>query len=254
MNPVRALRHALTLTWRSLLKIKHSPEQLLDITLQPIFFVVLFVFLFGGAISSNWRIYLQYLLPGILIQTAFFCSLAPSTPLNVALTRGIFDRFRSLPVARPAPMLGAILGDVVRYLTSGAVVLAFGAVLGFRIRTGVAPTLAAYGLVLILAIAACWVSALVGIIAKSPQSVQGIGGIAVFTLTFGSNVFVPTRTLPGWLQAWVKINPVSALSDALRGLLLGGPVATPVTHTLIGAAVITAVFAPLTIWAYIRRT
>jgi oleandomycin transport system permease protein len=248
------LRHGMTLTWRSLIKIKHSPEQLLDLTLQPIIFVLLFVFLFGGALAGDWRDYLQFVLPGILVQTVVFATLGTGVGLNTDITKGVFDRFRSLPIARSAPLVGTVLGDVVRYIVSAGVVLGFGAVLGFRIHTGPMAVLAAYGLVLTFAFALCWLAALVGMLVKSPQSVQGFGFIVMFPLTFGSNIFTQTSTLPGWLQAWVEVNPVSALTTATRGLMLGGPVADAAIRTLLWAAAIFAVFFPLAIRAYRRKS
>lgn len=252
-SPARALRHGLTLTWRSLVKIKHSPEQLLDITLQPIIFVILFVFLFGGAIAQDWRNYLQYVLPGIMTQTVVFMTLSTGIGLNTDITKGVFDRLRSLPIARSAPLVGTVLGDLVRYLTSLAVVLGFGTALGFRIRTGPLSLLAACALTLAFGFALCWTSTLLGLVAKTPQSMQGLGAVVVFPLTFGSNVFVPADTLPGWLRAWVQVNPVTQLTSAVRGLLLGGPVAGPAVATLLWAAGIFAVFFPLAVGAYRRR-
>jgi oleandomycin transport system permease protein len=253
-RPFPAVRHGLTLAWRSLLKIKYNPEQLIDLTLQPIIFVILFVFLFGGAVAGDWRDYLQFVLPGILVQTVVFATLGTGIGLATDIKTGIFDRFRSMPIARSAPLVGTVAGDVVRYVVSGVVVLAFGMVLGFRIHTGPLAVLAAYGLVLAFAFALCWLAALVGMLVKSPQSVQGFGFMTMFPLTFGSNIFTRPETLPGWLEAWVDVNPVTHLTTALRGLLLGGPVAEPVVYTLGWAAVIGAVFAPLAIRAYLRRT
>jgi oleandomycin transport system permease protein len=251
--PLAGLRHGATLTWRSLLKIKHSPEQLLDITLQPIVFVLLFVFLFGGAIAGDWREYLQFVLPGILVQTVVFATLGTGIGLATDIDTGIFDRFRSLPIARSAPLVGTVAGDVVRYIISAGVVLGFGMLLGFRVHTSPLAVLAAYGLVLVFAVALCWVAALVGLVMKKPRSVQAFGFIVMFPLTFGSNIFTQTSTLPGWLQTWVNVNPVTALTTATRGLLLGGPVAESVVHTLLWAVGIVAVFAPLAVSVYRRR-
>jgi oleandomycin transport system permease protein len=253
IGPITALHHSLTLTWRSLLQIRHSPEQLLDLTLQPIIFVVLFVFLFGGAIEQDTHRYLQFVLPGILVQAVAFATLRTGIGLNTDITKGIFDRFRSLPIARSAPLTGTILGDVVRYVVSLAIVLLFGMLLGFRIRTGPLSALAACALVLAFALALCWISATLGLLVRTPQTVQGIGGMLLFPLTFGSNVFVQTATLPGWIQAWVKVNPITKLVLATRGLLLGGPVAVPVLQTLLWVAVIVGVFAPVAIALYRRR-
>jgi oleandomycin transport system permease protein len=254
MNPVRVARHALTLFWRNAMKLKHSPEQLLDITLQPIMFVVIFVFLFGGAIAGDWHRYLPYVLPGIMVQTVVFASLGTGLALNADIRKGIFDRFRSLPIARSAPLLGAVLFDVARYLVSGMFVLVFGLLLGLDIRTGALGVLGAFALMVAFSFALCWVWVLLGLLLPSPTTVQGVAFAVMFPLAFGSNLLVQTATLPGWLQAWVKVNPVTSLSDAVRGLLVGGPVAGPATNALLWAAALVAVFAPLGVRVYRRRT
>lgn len=251
MTPVRAFRHARTLAWRTLVRIKRNPEQLLDITLQPIIFVTLFVFLFGGAIKNESRhTYLQFVLPGITVQTVLFASMGTGIGLNTDLTKGIFDRFRSLPIARSAPLTGTIMGDFFRYFASIAIVFAYGSLLGFRIQTNAWFALAGVGVMVVFAFALGWVWVLLGLMVKSPQSVQGFGFIIMFPLTFGSNVFVQANTLPGWLQAWVNVNPVTALTAAMRGLTLGGPIATPVWHSLGWAVGIIVVFAPLAVRKY----
>ncbi|TQS43234.1 ABC transporter permease [Cryptosporangium phraense] len=255
IGPLRTIGQGLTLTWRNLLKIKHSPEQLLDLTLQPIIFVVLFVYLFGGAIAGDQHTYLQFVLPGILVQTIAFASLGIGTGLSTDRQSGVFDRFRTMPIARSAPLIGAVLGDVVRYVVSVAIVLGFGALIGFRIQTDLLSTLAACGLVLVFAFGLSWPMALIGLLLKNPRTVQGIGASLMFPLTFGSNLLVETSTMPGWLQAWVKINPVSFVVEATRGLLLGqGPVAAPAARTLLAVAVLCAVFIPLSLAVYRRRT
>jgi oleandomycin transport system permease protein len=245
------LRHALTLAWRSLVRIRRNPEQLLDVTLQPIVFVTLFVFLFGGAIKGESRhTYLQYVLPGIMVMTVLFASIGTGTGLNTDVTKGIFDRFRSLPISRSAPLTGTIMGDFIRYVVSIAMVLAYGSLLGFRIATNPLATLGAVGLMFVFGFAVGWIWVLLGLYVKSPQSLQGFGFIVMFPLAFGSNVFIQTSTLPGWLQAWVRVNPVTALSGASRGLMLGGPVATPAWHSIAWSIAITAVFAPLAVRRY----
>jgi oleandomycin transport system permease protein len=253
MTPARATRHALTLAWRALVRIRRNPEQLLDVTLQPIVFVTLFVFLFGGAIKGLDRhTYLEYVLPGITVLTVVFASMGTGIGLNTDVTKGIFDRFRSLPIARSAPLTGTILGDFFRYVVSIAIVFAYGSLLGFRIATNPVFALAAVGLMFVFGFAVGWIWVLLGLYVKSPQSLQGFGFIVMFPLTFGSNVFVATKTLPGWLQAWVKVNPVTALSAATRGLVLGGPVATPTWQSVVWSIAIAAVFSPLAVRRYRR--
>jgi oleandomycin transport system permease protein len=254
MSPDRVLRHSFTLAWRAVLKIRHNPEQLLDVTLQPIVFVTMFVFLFGGAIRGMSRHdYLQFVMPGIAVQTLVFASAGTAINLNTDLTKGIFDRFRSLPIARSSPLTGLILGDLVRYVVSVGIATVYGVLLGFRFQTNVLSVIAAYALIVVFALAMCWIWVLLALFVRSPQSVQGFGFILMFPLTFGSNVFTQTVTLPGWLQGWVKVNPISALVDAARGLMLGGPVATPVLHSLAWAAGIVAVFALAAVRVYRRK-
>jgi oleandomycin transport system permease protein len=254
MTPLRVARHALTLAWRAVLKIRYNPEQLLDVTLMPIVFVTMFVFLFGGAISGgNRSAYVEYVLPGIAVQTLVFGSMGVGLNLNTDITKGIFDRFRSLPIARSGPLTGLILGDVVRYAISATVVTGYGLLLGFRFHTDPLSVALGYLLIILFALALSWIWVLGAMVANSPQTLQGMGFIIMFPLTFGSNVFVPTATLPGWLQAWVKVNPVTYLSTAVRGLMVGGPVADPLWHALAWTAGIVAVFAPLAVLVYRRR-
>jgi oleandomycin transport system permease protein len=253
MTPDRVLRHSLTLAWRALVRIRRNPEQLLDVTLQPIVFVTLFVFLFGGAIKGSGRHgYLEYVLPGITVMTVVFASMGTGIGLNTDVTKGIFDRFKSLPIARSSPLTGTIMGDFVRYIVSVGMVFAYGSLLGFRIGTNPLSALGAVGLTFVFGFAIGWIWVLLGLYVKSPQSLQGFGFIIMFPLTFGSNVFVQTATLPGWLQAWVRINPVTALTQASRGLVTGGPVATAAWHSVLWAIGITAVFAPLAVRRYRR--
>ena len=251
IGPVRAIKHGRTLAWRALKRIQRNPEQLLDVTLQPIIFVTLFVFLFGGAIRGESRhSYLQYVLPGIMAQTVIFASMGTGFNLNTDITKGIFDRFRSMPIARSAPLTGAIVGDFFRYVASLAVVLLYGVILGFRIETNPLYAICGFLVIMAFAFALGWIWSLMALYVKSPQTLQGLGFMIMFPLTFGSNVFVSSSTLPGWLQAWVKVNPVTAVAGAIRGLLVGGPIATPVWHSLAWAAGIALVFAPLAVRKY----
>jgi oleandomycin transport system permease protein len=182
-----------------------------------------------------------------------FASMGTALALNADLRTGIFDRFRSLPIARSAPLTGQVLGDLVKYVVSLVLVFGFGAVLGFRTHGSPLAVLAGCGLMMLFSFAVCWIAALVGLLAKSPGSVQGLAFLLIFPLTFGSNVFVPTAELPGWLQAWVKINPVTQVSDAARGLLQGLPLGRTITMSLLWTAGILVVFAPLAVRAYRRQ-
>ncbi len=252
MSPVRAARHSITLAWRNLVKFRHTPDQLLDIVLMPIVFVLMFVFLFGNAVSGDWRTYLQFVIPGMAVQALMFATIGSALALNTDLRNGIFDRFRSLPIARSAPLVGHILGDSVKYVLSIVLVFAFGAVLGFRTHGSLTAILSAAGLMLAFAFATSWIATLIGVIARAPETVQALSLVLVFPLTFGSNIFVPTGKLPGWLQTWVKVNPVTQLSDAVRALLLDAPPGRAVAWSLLWTAGIVAVFAPLAVNAYRR--
>jgi oleandomycin transport system permease protein len=253
-RPFALVRHSFILAGRSIVKIKRSPEQLIDVTLQPIIFTVLFVYLFGGAIAGSQHDYLQFVLPALMVQTVLFASLSIGVNLNTDIQKGVFDRFRSLPIPRSAPLVGAVLGDIVRFVISIGVLIGFGYAIGFRIGTDPFQALLACLLVLAFALSLSWVAVLIGMLVSSPGTVQGIGFLLMFPLTFGSSTFVPVDTLPGWLQAWVKVNPVTHLVEACRGLMVGGDVAWPVTQSLLWTIGITAVFAPLAVRAYRRRT
>jgi oleandomycin transport system permease protein len=247
-------RHSLALAGRGVRRMLRTPEQFVDVTLQPIIFVVMFVYLFGGAVAGSTHEYLQFVLPAIMVQTVVFSTNAIGVNMNTDITKGVFDRFRSLPIPRVAPLAGAVLADVVRYATSTVVIIVFGYLIGFRIATGPLELLGAAELVMGFALCLCWVFVLLGLLMRSPGSVQGVGFLLLFPLTFGSNFFVPTSTLPGWLQGWVHINPLTHVVEAVRGLLLGGPVAGPVLGSIGWGIAIVAVFAPLAVRAYRRRT
>jgi oleandomycin transport system permease protein len=253
ITPAAGLRHGMTITWRNLMRIKRSPESLLDLTLQPIIFIVLFVYLFGGAIAGDQHAYLQFLLPGILVQTVVFASAGTGVGLADDITKGIFDRFRTLPIARWAPLFGAIVADIIRYVVTVVVVLGFGMILGYRPAGGPIGVLAASVLVLGFAFALCWIIALVALYVKKPQQVQGFVFPVMFPLTFGSNAFVHTSTLPSWLQTWVHINPVTHVINATRDLMSGINPGADLLYSLIWMVGIVVVFAPLAVAKY-RRT
>jgi oleandomycin transport system permease protein len=252
MSPVRTSRQGLTLAWRSVTKFRHSPDQLLDVITLPIVLVLVFVFLFGNAVAGSTHAYLQYVLPGIAVQALMFASLGIGLGLNTDLRSGIFDRFRSLPIARSAPLIGYILGDVAKFVLCLVLVFALGAAVGFRTHGSVAAILAACVLIIVFAFAVSWVMALVGLLAKSPAALTAFSFALIMPLTFGSSVFVPTGRLPGWLQAWVKINPVTDVSNAARGLMLSLPLGGAAVASLLWALGIVVVFAPLATWAYCR--
>ncbi|WP_430782604.1 ABC transporter permease [Actinoplanes sp. G11-F43] len=254
MSTMALARHSGSLARRSLIKTVRTPEALIDVTLQPVIFLLLFTYLFGGAIADGDRhAYLQFLLPGMLAQSLAMGGVALGQNLNADIEKGVFDRFRSLPISRAAPLVGAVLADVVRYLTVCVVMLGFGTVIGFRVETGLLPALAAVALSIGYGLCFCWISVWVGMLARTSGAVQGIMFLLVLPLTFGSNVFVSTETLPGWLQGVVAVNPMTPLVEAIRGLLTGGPVAGPLVSTLLWMAGLLAVFVPLALRAYARR-
>jgi oleandomycin transport system permease protein len=254
LSPLGGLRNSFTLTWRSLLKMPTNLEDLFSLSLTPIVYLLLFTYVFGGAVSGSTHKYLQVTLPGVLVMSVVFATMGTGMMLNADITTGVFDRFRSLPIARWAPLAGAIFGDAIRYVISIGVTLGFGMILGFRIETTALSAAMGCLLLLVFALAMCWFSALIGVLLRSPQAVQGFGFLLMFPLVFGSNLLVPTATLPGWLQAFVKVNPVTYLAEAERALLTGGPAAGVVERSLLWTLGIFVVFAPLAVAAYRRRT
>ncbi|GGN23418.1 oleandomycin transport system permease protein [Actinoplanes campanulatus] len=246
--------HSAALAKRSLIKTMRTPEALIDVTIQPVIFLLLFTYLFGGAIADGDRhAYLQFLLPGMLAQSLAMGGVALGQNLNADIEKGVFDRFRSLPISRAAPLIGAVSADVIRYLSVCVSLLLFGTIMGFRVETGVLPALGAVALSIGFGLCFCWISVWVGMMVRTSGAVQGIMFLLVLPLTFGSNVFVSTDTLPGWLQAFVAVNPITPLVEAIRGLLVGGPVAGPLTTTLLWMAGLLVVFVPLALRAYSRR-
>ncbi len=249
------LRHSLALAQRSLIKTMRTPEALIDVTLQPVIFLALFTYVFGGAIagSGHQHAYLQYLLPGILAQTIAMGATAIGVNLNTDISKGVFDRFRSLPIPRSAPLIGAVAADVVRYAIVAVVTLGMGMVMGFRIGTN--PLAAAAGCLIAVAFALSmsWVSVYLGMIVRTPGAVQGLMVLIVLPLSFGSNTFVQSSTLPGWMQGFVKVNPITQLASTVRGLYLGGPVASHLLWTCAWMAGLVLVFMPLAMRAYRRK-
>jgi daunorubicin/doxorubicin transport system permease protein len=245
-----ALSATLIFGWRGMLKVKHVPEQLLDVTITPVMFVLMFTFLFGGAIAGSTGEYLDYILPGILVMSVLFTTVYSGVALNTDLTKGVVDRFRSLPIWRPAPLVGAVLGDSVRYLVAGTVIIVLGVVLGFRPEAGIAGVLAALALVVVFAFGLSWAFTTLGLVLRSPNAVMNAGFMGIFPLTFLSNVFVDPETLPAGLEAFVDVNPISILATTSRGLMAGSADVGDIGIVLATAALLTAVFAPLTTRLY----
>ena len=248
-----ALSAAVTFGWRGMLKVKHVPEQLLDVTITPVMFVLMFTYLFGGAIAGSTSEYLQFLLPGILVMSVLFTTVYSGVALNTDLTKGVVDRFRSLPIWRPAPLVGALLGDSVRYLVAGTVIVVLGVALGFRPQAGLPGVVAAMLLVVVFAFGLSWVFTTLGLLLRSPNAVMNAGFMGIFPLTFLSNVFVDPATLPSVLEAFVDANPISHLVTAARGPMAGSADGGDIAIVLATAAGLTAVFAPLTNRLYRTR-
>jgi ABC-2 type transport system permease protein len=239
--------------WRGMLKVKHVPEQLVDVTITPVLFVLMFTYLFGGAVAGSTGEYLDYILPGLLVMSVLFTTVYSGIAINTDLTKGVVDRFRSLPIWSPSPLVGALLGDSVRYVVAGTVIMVLGVILGFRPDEGVLGVLAAMGLVVVFAFALSWVFTTMGLLLRSPNAVMNAGFMSIFPLTFLSNVFVEPETLPAGLEAFVNVNPISILSDASRGLMQGNLDGSDVAIVLGVAALLTAVFVPLTNRLYRTR-
>lgn len=252
-TPPGALANTLTFAWRALLKIKHTPEQLFDVVVTPIMFTVLFTFMFGGALAGSTGAYLQYLLPGILVQTVTFTTVYTGFTLNTDLSKGVFDRFRSMPLWTPAPLVGAMLGDTVRYTVSSLIVFVVGLVLGYRPETGLVGVVLSVGLLDAFAFGIGWVFTTFALWVKTPSTVMTLSWMALMPLTFASNIYVDPQTMPGWLQAFVAVNPVALVVTAVRGLLDGTVTAGEIGLGLLAPAVVTAVCAPLAMALYRRE-
>ncbi|GED31943.1 ABC transporter permease [Brevibacillus centrosporus] len=250
----QTLRNSLTMAYRGLLKIRRTPEQLFDVTLQPILFTLMFTYIFGGAISGNVENYLPIIIPGILVQTVIGTSVVTGVQLREDMDKGVFDRFKSLPIARIAPLAGAVLADTVRYTIATVLTFVMGYIMGYQPVGGLGSVAIAAILVIACSWAVSWIFAFFGVIARTAASVQGISMIVLFPLTFLSNAFVPVETMPTWLQWFVNINPISHLVSAVRELANNGAIGFEFIISIVSAAVIVAIFAPLTVRAYMRRT
>lgn len=248
------LATSMTMGWRALLKIRHTPEQMADAILIPVLFTVLFTYLFGGALSGSTGEYLQSLLPGTLVMSVLLVTMYAGIGLNTDLTKGRLDRFRSLPIWQPSLIVGGLIGEAGRYLIASSLVIGLGLGLGFRPDGGVAGVLLGVALIVAFALGLSWVWATLGLLLRSPQSVSIAGFVVQFPLTFASNVFVDPATMPGWLRTFVDANPVSHLVTAERALLAGTASAGQVGWVLLATGVLVAVFGPLTMHLYYRSS
>jgi ABC-2 type transport system permease protein len=248
-----ALSNALVFGWRAVLKFKHVPEQLFDLVMTPIMFTLLFTFVFGGALAGSPREYLQFFLPGILAQTVIFNSMYSGVGLCTDLQKGLFDRFRSLPIWSLAPFAGLMVGDVLRHLIAGGIILGIGLALGFRPEAGAVGTVGAFLLLLAVGFGTGWIFLVIGLLVRTPMTVMTFGFTFIFPLVFASNISVDPATMPGWLEAFVNVNPVSHVTTALRGLFGGTATAGQVGLALVSPVALTLLLAPVVLVLYRRR-
>ena len=248
-----ALSASLTFGWRALLKIKHVPEQLFDVTAFPLIMTLMFTYLFGGALAGSTREYLQFFLPGIMVTSVVMITMYTGVGLNTDIERGVFDRFRTLPVWRPAALVGMIFGDVLRYILAATTIMVVGLILGFRPGGGVPGVLGGIGLLVVFSFAFSWIWTMFGLFLRSEKSVMGVSMLVLFPLTFLSNVFVDPATMPGWLQAFVDLNPISHLVTAIRSIMAGAPDMAETVWTLVASGVLVLVFGTLTMRLYNRK-
>jgi ABC-2 type transport system permease protein len=249
----RPLSDTLVFARRAMLKIRHTPEQAFDVVVTPIMFTVIFTYLFGGALAGSTDAYLTFLLPGILVQTVMFASIYTGFTLNQDIHRGVFDRFRAMPIWRPAPIAGALVGDIARHSVSALLVFAVGLIMGYRAGTGLAGVVAALVLLNLFALGIGWVFTALALLVRTPGTMMTLSWLFLMPVTFGSNIYVDPATMPDWLQAFVNANPVSHITTALRGLLDGTPAPGAILLALLTPAIVLALFAPLTMWLYGRE-
>ncbi|MEV5651800.1 ABC transporter permease [Nocardia sp. NPDC052254] len=249
----QTIANSLTMAYRGILKIKHNPEQLFDVTIQPILFTALFAYIFGGAFAGSVQAYLPVLIPGILVQTVVLTSVVTGTQLREDMDKGVFDRFKSLPIARVSALAGALVADMVRYGLATTLTVVVGLILGYRPGGGVLGVVVAGAVVIFCSFAVSWIWALVGVTGKSASAVQGISMMIMFPLTFMSGAFALVSTMPGWLQAINKANPVYYMVNSCRELMNGNVYSSNLLWCLVGSVVVIMIFAPLAIRAYMRR-
>ncbi|GAB3864703.1 ABC transporter permease [Nocardioides maradonensis] len=243
----------MAMAWRALKKMRRNPEQFFDVALQPILFTAMFGYIFGGAISGSVSAYLPLMIPGILAQTTLTASMASGTQMREDMDKGVFDRFKSLPIARIAPLAGPVIADLLRYGIAATITIAVGMLMGYRPGGGFLGVAAGWLMTIVAGWSLSWIFVALGTVARSAMAVQGIGMMIMFPLTFLSNAYVPTSTLPGWLKAFVQVNPVSHVVTAVRDLMNNGDVTLEVLWALGGCAIVVAIFAPLAMRGYARK-
>ncbi|MFI2350483.1 ABC transporter permease [Streptomyces sp. NPDC019443] len=248
-----AFSASFTFGWRAMLKIKHVPEQLFDVTAFPIMMVLMYTYLFGGALAGSTSEYIQFLLPGILTMSVVMITMYTGVAVNTDITKGVFDRFRTLPIWRPAPMVGYLLGDVIRYVIASVVMLGVGLIIGYRPHGGVLGVVLAVALLLVFSFSFSWVWTMFGLLLRSEKSVMGVSMMVIFPLTFLSNVFVDPKTMPGWLQAFVNNSPVTHVATAVRELMEGEWPTADIAWSLGWAGLLVVVFGAVTMRLYNRK-
>jgi ABC-2 type transport system permease protein len=248
-----AVSQTLCMAWRSLKKMHRNPEQLFDVALQPLLFTAMFAYVFGGAISGNVQSYLPLMIPGIVAQTVLTTCMATGVQLREDMDKGVFDRFKSLPISRTAPLAGPMTADLVRYLIAASLTFVMGVIIGYRPGGGLLGVLGAIVLSVFTGWSLAWIFTWIGTIAKSARSVQGLSMMILFPLTFLSNAFVPVGTLPSGLADFVKVNPVSHLVSATRDLANHATISAEVGWTVLAGLVVIVIFAPLSVRSYRRH-
>jgi ABC-2 type transport system permease protein len=244
------LSNKLMFGWRNLIKIKHIPEQFMDVLITPIMFTFMFTFLFGGALAGSTKAYLQFFIPGVLVQTLTFNAMYAGININNDLTKGIFDRFRSMPIWLPAPLSGIFIGDFFRHLISGSLILLFGYILGFRTEAGLPAFVISFGIMIFFAMSISWIFIIMGLTMRSTSAVMSFGWLILMPLVFLSNIFADPGTMPKWLQTFISYNPLAWQVDAVRGLLANHASGKAILSALGASFGISALLFPLTVWIY----
>ncbi|MEU9983213.1 ABC transporter permease [Streptomyces sp. NPDC050856] len=256
IGPRANARHIGALVRRNALQIKQDPESMFDAVLMPVVFILLFVYVFGGAISGkgNQQDYVNYVAPGLMAMMGLNIAMAVGTGINDDFKKGVMDRFRTMPIARSSVLVAKIVVEVGRMLVATTILLGMAFLLGMEIRTSVLDLLAAVALSVVFGASLMWIFILLGLTMKTAQAVQGVAMLVLMPLQFGSSIFAPPASMPDWLRTFTDYNPLSNLADAARNLINGGPVAHSVWVTLAWAAGITLVTAPLAVSRFRRRT
>ncbi|EGD42927.1 ABC transporter permease [Nocardioides sp. WG-D5] len=243
----------LTMARRALIKMMRNPEQFFDVTIQPLLFTAMFAYIFGGAISGDVKAYLPTIITGILAQTALTASMARGTQLREDMDKGVFDRFKALPIARIAPLAGPAVADLLRYGIAATLTILVGLLMGYRPGGGVGGVLAGWALTIFAGWSLSWIFTWLGTVLKTAGGVQGLGMMIMFPLTFLSPAFVPKETMPNWLQHFVDVNPVTLVINATRDLMNAGDLTLSVVWALVGCAAVVAIFAPISVWSYSKK-